>query len=151
MNRRIRDTGGVVWFTPGMRVTYRPRPSVRALARQYVDYGRWRREIVRRHPDTVSVRYLAAPVAVLGLVFGTLLGLLSVGGSPWMAIGWLAPLGYALLVIAGSLVVGRGLPGRARLALPVVLATMHLTWGWGFLTSPRRLVADPGQGASEAT
>ena len=54
MNLRIRETGGVVWFTPDMRVTYRPRPNLKALARQYHDYGRWRREVARRHPDTVS-------------------------------------------------------------------------------------------------
>jgi hypothetical protein len=142
MNRRIRETGGVVWFTPGMRVTYRPRSTVRALGTQYFEYGRWRREIVRRHPETVSARYLAAPVAVLGLVLGTLLGLLSLGGSPWLAAGWLAPVGYAVLLVGGSLVVGRGLPLRSWLALPVVFATMHLAWGTGFLTSPRLLSAD---------
>jgi len=75
MNYRIRETGGLVWFTPRMRVTYRPRPSVKALARQYVDYGRWRREVVRRHPDTVSARYLAAPVAVVAIAAGTVAGL----------------------------------------------------------------------------
>ncbi len=151
MNRRIRETGGLVWFTPGMRVTYRPRSTLAALARQYFEYGRWRREIVRRHPETVSARYLAAPVAVLGVVLGTLLGLLSAGGPAWLAIGWLAPLAYALLVLVGGLVVGRGLALRAWVWLPLVLATMHLAWGMGFLTSPRRLVGGSGQGASDAT
>ncbi|MEW2166392.1 hypothetical protein AB0912_25850 [Streptomyces sp. NPDC007084] len=28
---------------------------------------------------------------------------------------------------------------KARLRIPVALATMHLSWGWGFLTSPRSL------------
>ncbi len=144
MNRRIRESGGQIWFTPGMRVTYRPRSSVRALGKQYFEYGRWRREIVRRHPETVSARYLAAPVAVLGLVLGTLLGLLSIGGAPWLAVGWLAPLGYLLLIAAGSAVAGRGLPVAAWVRLPVVLVTMHLCWGIGFLTSPRRLVDDQG-------
>ena len=51
MNLRIRESGGVIWFTPQMRVSYRPRHSLRALARQYHDYGRWRREVVRRHPE----------------------------------------------------------------------------------------------------
>ena len=32
LNHRIRESGGVVWFTPRMSVTYRPRSSVRALA-----------------------------------------------------------------------------------------------------------------------
>ena len=34
MNHRIIDSGGLVWFTPRMRVTYRPRPTVRRLWRR---------------------------------------------------------------------------------------------------------------------
>ncbi|MZE76528.1 glycosyltransferase family 2 protein, partial [Streptomyces sp. SID5475] len=42
-------------------------------------------------------------------------------------------------VTAGSLPAGRGLPLAARLRIPVALATMHMSWGFGFLTSPRSL------------
>ncbi|GAA2867858.1 hypothetical protein GCM10020220_066550 [Nonomuraea rubra] len=49
MNHRIRQTGGLVWFQPRMRVSYRPRPNVKALAKQYFHYGRWRR-VVAAHP-----------------------------------------------------------------------------------------------------
>src|ERR1700689_505487 len=47
LNYRIRDRGGVIWFTPELRVTYRPRASARALAAQYFHYGRWRRGLGR--------------------------------------------------------------------------------------------------------
>ncbi len=137
MNHRIIETGGLVWFTPRMRVTYRPRPTLRALARQYFEYGRWRREVARRHPDTLNARYLAAPVAVLAVVFGSLAGLLSIDGPAILAVGWLAPIGYAVLVLGGGIVVGRGLPPSAWVRLPLVFATMHGAWGLGFLTSPR--------------
>lgn len=139
MNLRIRETGGVVWFTPRMRVTYRPRGSVKALAKQYFEYGRWRREVVRRHPDTISARYLAAPVAVAGVSVGSALGLLGAFGGPsWCNIGWLAPAGYLGLIVIGSLMVGRGLPIAAWWRLPVVLATMHGSWGVGFLSGTKR-------------
>jgi hypothetical protein len=49
------------------------------------------------------------------------------------------PAGYAAGVLAGSVVAGRGLPVRARAWLPVVLATMHGAWGFGFLTSRKGL------------
>ena len=49
LNHRIREAGGLVWFTPRMSVTYRPRSTLRALARQYRDYGRWRRVVMREH------------------------------------------------------------------------------------------------------
>lgn len=138
MNHRIIETGGLVWFTPSMRVTYRPRPTVKALARQYFEYGRWRREVTRRYPETVSLRYLAAPAAVAGVAVGTAAGLASLVGPRWLAAGWLAPAGYAALVVGGSAVIGRGLEPAAAVRLPLVLATMHGSWGVGFLTSPRQ-------------
>lgn len=144
MNHRIRETGGLVWFTPRMRVTYRPRPTVATLARQYFHYGRWRREVMRRHPETTRLpgvaRYLAPPVAVLGVAGGTAAGLAgSLGGPRLLRLGWLAPAGYAALILAGSVWNGRGMPPRAQLLLPVAYVTMHGSWGVGFLTSPQGL------------
>jgi succinoglycan biosynthesis protein ExoA len=133
LNHRIRQSGGTVWFTPRMRVSYRPRSSLRALAKQYAGYGRWRRVVMREHRETVNLRYLAPPAAVLTVGVGTLAGLL---GRPW---GLVAPLGYAAGVVVGSAAVGRDLTPRARLWLPVVFATMHGSWGVGFLLSPRSL------------
>ncbi len=133
MNLRIRRTGGLVWFQPALRVSYRPRSTVRALARQYFHYGRWRRVVMRRHEGTVNLRYLAPPLALSGVLAGVLLALT---GRP---VGLLLPAGYALLVLLGSVLEGRALPVRARLLLPVALATMHLSWGLGFLSSPARL------------
>lgn len=140
MNHRIRASGGQVWFTPELRVTYRPRGSVKALAKQYFEYGRWRRQIVRRHEGTVSPRYLAPPAAVAGIAAGTVLGLAgTLTGSRPLRAGWLAPAGYAVLATAGGLAIGRGLAADVRLRVPVALATMHLAWGTGFLTSPTDL------------
>jgi glycosyltransferase involved in cell wall biosynthesis len=135
LNLRLRSTGGVVWFTPRMGVTYHPRPDVSRLSRQYFDYGRWRREVVTRHPETLSARYLAAPVAVAAVAGGTLLaGLAAAAGRPRLAaLGLAAPLGYAAANLLASAVTGRGLPAGAARRLPLVYATMHGSWGLGFL------------------
>ena len=138
MNLRIRQSGGTVWFTPDLKVTYRPRPTLGALARQYHDYGRWRRELATRHPETVSLRYLAAPIAVAGVVLGTFLGVIGLlMGLPWLAVlGFAAPVGYLLLDLVASAVAALTKPRltwRAALRLPLVYAAMHATWGWGFL------------------
>jgi glycosyltransferase involved in cell wall biosynthesis len=135
LNHRIRQDGGMVWFSPELSVTYRPRSTVPALARQYFHYGRWRRVVMRRNSGTVSLRYLAAPVALAGCAAGIVLAPL----TPWALV---LPAGYLAAVVAGSVATGGGLPVRARAALPVVYAVMHLCWGAGFLTSPRRLAAD---------
>ena len=132
MNYRIRASGGLVWFSPTLSVSYRPRHSLAALARQYFHYGRWRRQVMRAHPGSVNLRYLAPPAAVLGVLAGLVL---STFLSVWALT---APAAYLLLDVVGSLVIGRGLPWRAWLALPVVIATMHMAWGTGFLSAWRR-------------
>jgi glycosyltransferase involved in cell wall biosynthesis len=133
LNYRIRQDGGLVWFTPELKVSYRPRPSVRKLARQYRDYGRWRRVVTRYHRGSVNLRYLAPPAAVAGCIVGI------VAGAAVHPLFLVLPGGYAAAVLLGSAREGRGLPAKARAWLPVALATMHMSWGWGFLTSPRSL------------
>lgn len=132
MNHRIRETGGLVWFQPRMRVSYRPRPDLKALAKQYFHYGRWRRVVARTHEGTINLRYLAPPLAVLAILAGLAV-------SPFLWPGLLIPGGYVAAILAASAITGSGLSASARARLPLVYATMHMSWGWGFLTSPRRL------------
>ena len=132
MNHRIRETGGKVWFTPEMVVTYRPRSSLRELARQYFGYGTWRREVARRYRETISLRYLAAPVLVIGLLLGLVLiligGLASLNFLVWIG---LVPLVAYLLGVVGASVISRA--GSSGILLPVVFPVMHISWGLGFL------------------
>lgn len=139
LNYRIRSGGGLIWFDPSLRVTYRPRASLRALGIQYFRYGRWRRVVARQYPDTVSVRYLAPPVAAGLCALGLVLGLAGAFTLPWLLLGFVIPGAYLVAMLAVGLVLPRSvsLPVRAR--IPLVLATMHMCWGSGFLTSPRRL------------
>lgn len=138
LNYRIRKTGGLIWFTPDLSVTYRPRSSLSAVAKQFFHTGQWRREVIRRHPETASKRYLAPPVAVIGLAVGTILGIIGLAtGVSWLDLGFIAPLGYALLLIFGSAMEGRYLPWKALAWMPLVCATMHVSWGLGFLIGLR--------------
>jgi succinoglycan biosynthesis protein ExoA len=56
---------------------------------------------------------------------------------PVLMLGWVAPLGYVGGVVAASLAESRELPWRARAWFPVVLATIHLSWGSGFIFGRR--------------
>jgi glycosyltransferase involved in cell wall biosynthesis len=132
MNHRIRLTGGRVWFVPELKVTYRPRSTVRALARQYFLYGRWRRVVARHHEGTINVRYLAPPVMV-GAMSAAILG-----GLLWWPL-WLLPAGYLAAITVGGIAISGGEPVRTRLETVLVLAVMHWCWGIGFITSPRAL------------
>ena len=131
LNHRMRAQGGLIWFDPRLVVTYRPRKSLSKLAKQYFQYGRWRRVISRQHPKTTNFRYLAPPVALvinlLSLVFGVLVA----------KIFFLPVLIYMTILIIGGLIIGRNIADK--LLMPIVFATMHLSWGAGFITSPKKL------------
>lgn len=136
LNLRIRESGGVVYFTPDLHVTYRPRHSFRALARQYHDYGRWRREVARRHPDTLSMRYLAAPLTIATISAGLVMSAVGAvsGKGSWVAVGLMPALVYSSgNVIAAALVGIRAQNPTVAVRLPAVFATMHGAWGIGFL------------------
>lgn len=126
LNHRIIESGGAVWFDPGLRVEYRPRGSLGALARQYFEYGQAKRQFSRKHPGSLRWRQLAAPALVVVLVGSGLLSLF------WPALG-LVPAVYVAEVLAGGLVTARR-HGAAALGAPLALATMHVSWGLGFFS-----------------
>ena len=131
LNHRMRAQGGLIWFDPRLVVTYRPRKSLSKLAKQYFQYGRWRRVISRQHPKTTNFRYLAPPVALV-------INLLSVVFGVLVAEIFFAPvLIYITILIIGGLIIGRKFADK--LLMPIVFATMHLSWGAGFITSPKKL------------
>jgi hypothetical protein len=140
LNHRIRLNGGLIWFSPDLWVTYRPRSTWKALALQFFRTGRWRRQVTRQYPETASLRYLAPPVTVVAIVAGTAGGLAGlVGGPHWLRLGWLVPGAYVVGVAAGSQLIARDADLRERAWLPAVVATMHMAWGSGFLLPLRRL------------
>ena len=152
LNYRIRAAGETVWFVPDLTVSYRPRPDLKALAKQFYRTGQWRREVVRRYPDTANPRYLAAPIVTVAVALGTVAALVAAFGGPgWLWAGAVAPVGYALGVVAAGLAIGGKLPIRARAWLPAVLATMHLTWGAGFIVGSREAARARAQAERPAT
>ncbi len=128
LNIRLRQSGGTVYFSPDLVVDYRPRGSLPTLWRQYYDYGRWKRQVVRRHPGSLRWRQLAAPLLVAGLA----LSLLALA-TPWPWMGMALPAAYLLALLGGAVWWGWRRREPAALMLPVVGAVMHLAWGLGFL------------------
>ncbi len=133
LNYRLRQSGGVIWFDPRLVVTYRPRPTIKALAKQYFEYGRWRHAVVRTHKGTANYRYLAPPVATTIILISLITGALI------HALFFIPALTYAAAILVGSIVIGKSL--FEKIALSSVLATMHISWGIGYITSPRNLIA----------
>ena len=131
LNFRLRQAGGVVYFDPRLVVTYRPRSTIKALAKQYFEYGRWRRVVSRRHQGTINYRYLAPPFTVVATLLSVLFGLFI---SPVL---FIPALTYAVFILIASGIIGKSM--GEILCLPTILLKMHISWGLGFLTSPKSL------------
>jgi len=132
LNHRLRMRGGRIYFEPKLYVTYRPRRSLKALAKQYFEYGRWRRVVSRRHEGTINARYLAPPFTVLATILSIFMG------AVIHPIFYLPAAIYLLFILFASLRISQS--AAQFLLMPWILLTMHFSWGIGFLTSPASLV-----------
>jgi len=131
LNYRLRQAGGKIFFDPRLHVIYRPRSTANALAKQYFEYGRWRRVVSRRHQGTINYRYLAPPFSLIGTV-------LSIALAVTLHSIFIIPAAiYASFLVLASFVIGKGV--IEKILMPIVLFTMQMSWGVGFLTSPKTL------------
>ncbi len=128
LNVRIRRAGRTVYFHPDLAVEYRPRPDLASLWRQYFQYGRWKVRTVRLHPTSLRWRQIAPTALVVGLAASAVLA-----ATPWRQAAIYLPVAYGSVLLAGALWTAWRRRRAEALALPVVLAVMHLAWGLGFI------------------
>ena len=121
LNIRLRAAGGVIVFNPQLSVGYTPRGSWGSLAQQYFEYGYWKVEVLRLHPNSLKLRQVVPPIGILAVVFATGLGL----RRP-------AALALPAAYVTALLSVG---DRSARWRTAGVLATIHASWTTGFIRS----------------
>jgi glycosyltransferase involved in cell wall biosynthesis len=146
LNYRLRQAGHLVWLDPLLRVNYWPRNTLTKLRRQFFATGVWRGELVRRLGARNPLRFFAPPALLASVVFSVvLIPVLAVAVLPaWLA--WLlsavflGPLAYLVLLVVAAITTPGSLADRLRLM--AVLATMHLSWGAGFLVGALRGARD---------
>jgi hypothetical protein len=80
------------------------------------------------------LRYLAPPTALAVNALSIILGLTL---SPLFFIPVAT---YLALILIGSIVLGKSI--AEKIVLPTVLVTMHMVWGAGYLSSPKKLMAE---------
>lgn len=132
-NARVRESGGQVWLDPQIRSAYFARHNLRALARQYWRYGYWKRQMLRRYPQTLRWRQALPPLFVLGLAI-LLVASPFLGLARWALSGILAIYAFVLL-LAGIQLGIRKKDAAMLIGVPLAIATMHFSWGTGFLWS----------------
>jgi len=137
LNYRLREKGYLVWLDPHLKVSYWPRSTLLKLHRQFFATGVWRGELVRRLGARNPLRFFAPPVLLISVVLSIialplhLTGVLSGVLGGLVALVYLGPIAYLGLLIVAAVTTPGSLADRLRLML--VLATMHLSWGAGFL------------------
>lgn len=131
LNHRLRKNGGKIYFDPRLQVTYRPRPNLRKLTKQYFQYGRWRRVVSRSHPGTVNLRYLAPPLTIVGTLTSLILGLIL------HPIYFVPAAVYGIFLLISSVLIAKSV--REFFSLLAIIPAMHFAWGCGFITSTKVL------------
>lgn len=139
LNLRLRSAEYRVWFQPALSVTYWPRATWRHLSQQMRATGTWRAVLVRRYRGKNPWRFFVPGALVLTTALAALVAGLQISGvlagvpSALASLVYLAPASYLVL----NTLVSFGQEGAEglgdRLLNMLVFATMHYSWGWGFL------------------
>ncbi len=131
-NYRVRRSGREVILDRGGHCDYFARATLKTLFSQYWRYGGWKAEMIRLHPRSTRLRHLVAPLFVASIL------VLSVAGIFWKPAWWLLLVEVVTYLVcallAGLQAAKRSHEGLAMaLAMPLIFATIHLSWGSSFL------------------
>jgi len=132
---RYREAGGRIIVDPEATFERRVRETPRALARQFHEYGYWKAIVIRRHPRSFHLRWLAPPALVATLATGALFRRSPVGRR----LASVTATVYGSFVAVGAVSLGRRVGMRLVPHAALGLATMHLAWGSGFLRGAARI------------
>jgi cellulose synthase/poly-beta-1,6-N-acetylglucosamine synthase-like glycosyltransferase len=148
-NLRIIRGGGKIYQSPKIKSWYKPRGSLSALWKQYMQYGYWKVRVIQKHKFPASWRHLVPGAFVLTLALLFLLSAFSFLAShagplttislpssishlPWMAL-LLALVCYLLAVLTASLLTAAKAGWNLLPVLQLVFACYHFGYGLGFL------------------
>jgi glycosyltransferase involved in cell wall biosynthesis len=129
-NFRLTRAGGKIYQSTRIRSWYHVRGSLKALFRQYMQYGYWKVLVILKHRMPASWRHV-----VPGTFVGCL-ALLAVGGLLWVPAWWMAlwlALVYAVTLLFAAAVLASSTAWILFPVLPVVIACYHFGYGYGFL------------------
>jgi succinoglycan biosynthesis protein ExoA len=130
---RFQLAGGRILLEPRASFDWRVRETPAQLARQYFQYGYWKFRALRAHPSSLNARWLVPPAFVATVLVGSALSA-RIPGARWLLAATVGS--YVAAIGAGSLATASSV-GRPRLAplAGVAFATIHVSWGSGFLYS----------------
>jgi len=136
LNYRLMKSGGRSFLSPRIRSEYYPRSSLSALWRQYYNYGRGKVRTIRNHGRPASWSHLV-PAAFVCSVIGSFMLSAVNPLFVWLSLGILGT--YSLLAVVFSARICKREGWKYFCVLLVVFATLHLSYGLGFLMGTFRM------------
>ena len=130
-NFRLIQSGGKIWLDPSIQSLYYPRTSLSKLFIQYFKYGFFKVRVMQKRKGLASVRHVIPFIFILSFFSSFFYYLIYKVEIPFLIIS----LSYICLSILSSLnqFIRNINNWRSTLILPVVFATMHFAYGFGYL------------------
>jgi hypothetical protein len=122
--------GGKLLLAKDVRSKYFSRGTLAKLFRQYFQYGFYKVRVLQKHPRQMSPRQFVPPLFVLSLLGSVFLTIFTSWG--WITLAAIMS-SYVIATITASLVTAAKKGWRHLPLLPVVFATLHCSYGLGFL------------------
>lgn len=126
LNLRLVRAGYRIYQSRRIRSWYRPRGSLRALFRQYQQYGYWKVAVIRKHRLPASLRHLVPAAWVAGTIA---LG----AAAPFSRLAGAALLGELAAYLGLALLAALATPLRYLPVMPLLFFIYHFAYGIGFL------------------
>jgi glycosyltransferase involved in cell wall biosynthesis len=127
---RLRKLGGRILLAPDVRSRYYSRSALRPLWRQYFQYGYWKVRVMQKHPRQMSLRQFVPVAFVMALLGSALLAPFSILGRALLT---LVAGSYLLANLTASVWTARQSDWRYLRWLPLIFASLHISYGLGFL------------------
>lgn len=129
-NYRIRKAGGRLLLSSDVQSVYYSRGSLRKLWQQYFQYGFYKVRVLQKHPQQMQTRQFVPFLFVFSIIISIIFSLV----FQW---GWIVLVGllsiYMLANIGVSFLLSRKAGGQHLWQLPLAYATLHISYGMGFL------------------
>ena len=129
-NFRLELAGGSIWQSPAIKSWYRPRASLGALFRQYMQFGYWKVRIMQKHGRAPAIRQYVPALFVAGLVILLLAALVSAIARDLLLVSLAS---YAVALVIASIMTAARSGWDLLPILPVTFAAYHFGYGIGFL------------------
>ncbi|MBI4722602.1 MAG: glycosyltransferase family 2 protein [Candidatus Stahlbacteria bacterium] len=129
-NYRLRKKGGKILLVPDIKSYYYARSTLIFLWRQYFRYGIWKVRVFQKHPHMMQVRQFIPGLFVFGLLF---IISISIFISKFLWVLGFNVLTYLIGAFFFSSKIAKKYGWKYLSFMPVVFATLHISYGSGFL------------------